>query len=402
MINSSVRNRFHFLFILPLILLTTLVLPSCSKDSKADWTILVYMAADNDLTQQAIDDIIQMEEASVSSSINIIVQLDPNQYSTNPEARRYRIKHNRDPQITSPVIEYLGEIDSGDYYTLAQFVNWTVNKYPASRYALFIWSHGSGWTRDENEQRWICPDNDSLNQISIANGEFKNAFQLFPRKMDILVLDACFMQTIEVITEVYQYNDYIVGSENSVPYEGFPYKEILELWNVYRSPRYLASAIVEQYITAHEPGGSQNPGGFERKAACSAASSAQLPPLLALITNFVENWYHIANSDEILFTRENSYSFNIPKTEADIYEFFSNLYLQTDNQELKADVEEILQAINNLFVAYDSSFLPENTGTATVWFPIRNYDFYGGIELYSKLDFALTDWAFFVERTIDD
>jgi len=399
--NSLAKNRFPTAFLLILLLLA-LVITSCSKDSRADWTILVYMAADNDLTQQAIEDIVQMEEAILSSSVNVIVQLDPNQYSINPEARRYKIEHNRDPQITSPVVKYLGEVDSGDQYTLADFVNWTVSSYPANRYALFIWSHGSGWTRDNGQARWICPDNDSLNQMSIANGEFKNAFQLFPRKMDILVLDACFMQTIEVITEVYQYNNYIVGSENSVPYEGFPYKEILELWNAYRTPEYLASAIVEEYITAHEPGGSQNPGGFERKATCSAASSAQLPDLLNLISSFVTNWHHIANTDAVLSARENSYSFNIPQTEVDLKEFFTNLYLQTADPQLQADVEEILQAIDNLFIAYNSNFLPDNTGTATVWFPIRNYDFYGSIELYSKLDFALTDWALFIQRTFDE
>ncbi len=396
-IKTSIINRFLFILLLNLILLFTLL--SCSGDDRADWTILVYMAADNNLSQQAVQDIIEMEEAKIPSSVNVIVQLDPNQQHTDPQARRYKIKHNTYPAIGSPVLEYLGEIDSGDYRNLADFVDWGVDNYPADRYALIIWSHGSSWSREEEEDsRWICLDTHSMSQMSIAGGDFKKAFQLFPRRMDILLMDACFMQTIEVITEVHQFNSYIIASMNSVPYEGFPYKEVLELWNITRSARYLSMNIVEEYIKAHKPGGSQNPHGSQRNVACSAAQTAKLSHFLDLIRDFSRDWHHIAGSDEVKTARENSHAFNYPLSDIDLRDFFTHLAEQTDSQELNEDIGQILTAIENLFIADASLNLPPNTGTASIWFPDRDYNFLGSQELYSNLDFAQTEWLIFLEN----
>ncbi|MBW6515712.1 MAG: hypothetical protein K0B81_03730 [Candidatus Cloacimonetes bacterium] len=355
------------------------------------------MAADNNLSPQAVDDIIQMEKARIPSSVNVIVQLDPYQYSADPQARRYKITHNTAPFIASPVVEFLGDIDSGDYRSLADFVNWGVSKYPANRYALVIWSHGTGWTRDDDTSRYICPDNTSLSNISIAGGEFKSAFQLFPRKMDILLIDACHMQTIEVITEVYQFNDYIVASENTVPVEGFPYKEILELWNHYTSPQNLAVNMAIKYYNSYLPGGSQNPEGATRRITSSVAKTSQLPHFLNLLEQFVINWKYTANSQVVIDAREAVYSFNIPQSDIDLKEFFVTLHELTDNTLLQADIEEIIIALDNLFIVQESQNLPLNTGTATIWFPVYIEYLQGSASLYSNLDFALTGWLNYIE-----
>ncbi len=343
-----------------------------------------------------------MEEANISSSVNVIVQLDPNQQSSDPQARRYKIHHNNNPEITSPVIEYLGEIDSGDYRSLADFVNWGVRKYPANRFALVIWSHGNGWTREnEDTSRWICSDSHSMSQIGVADGDFKRAFQLFPHKLDILIMDACFMQTIEVITEVYQFNDYIIASGNSVPYEGFPYKDVLELWNTSSSPYVLSQFIVEEYIASYLPGGSQNPYDSEFRIMCSAVHTNQYSSLLTLIKEFSQKWQHIASQDFVRTARENSYAFNYPQSDVDIRDFFTNLSEQTDDQELKKDVNRILDSLNSIFIAELSLNLPPNTGTATIWFPVHDYNYTGSIDLYSELDFAQTDWTLFLKSFLE-
>ncbi len=59
--------RLVFLSVLFLALLT-----SCSnKKPEAEWTILVYMAADNGLNNHAIEDIQEMESAMFSDEINV-------------------------------------------------------------------------------------------------------------------------------------------------------------------------------------------------------------------------------------------------------------------------------------------------------------------------------------------
>lgn len=381
-----------------LLLLIIVALFSCSWEKKANWTILVYMAADNNLSPQAEQDIIEMERADLLSSVNVVVQLDPYQYSSDPRAKRYEITHNLAPYIASPVVEVLGDIDSGDYHSLADFVNWGVSRYPANHYALVIWSHGTGWTRDEGS-RYICPDNSSLNQISIAGGDLRRAFQLFPRKMDILVIDACFMQTIEVVTEVYQYTSFIVGSENTVPVEGFPYQEVLELWNHFITPRNLAIYIVNRYISSHLPGGSQNPWNFDRQLTCSTVETSRLPRFLALLQQFSIDWLSIAGSPEVKSAREESFAFNYPRSDIDLKQFFTLLYDRTDNPLLQEDISEIITTLDELFIAQAAKNLPENTGTATIWFPVYEDYFTGSRELYSNLLFAQTGWLNFLEAS---
>ncbi|MBN2830237.1 MAG: hypothetical protein JXR56_07950, partial [Candidatus Cloacimonetes bacterium] len=84
----------------------------------ADWTILVYMAADNGLSEAALSDIDEMERATPSGSVNIIVQADLSDvFNEDGRAYRYKIQHDEVDEVTSPIVGSLGEIDSGDWRT---------------------------------------------------------------------------------------------------------------------------------------------------------------------------------------------------------------------------------------------------------------------------------------------
>jgi hypothetical protein len=91
-----------------------------------DWTVLVYLAADNDLATQAKLNIQQMEEAIQPRNLNLVVQTD----IAGEGAKRYRIAEHPAPGIGSPVLQNLGDVDSGDPKTLRNFINWGFNRYP--------------------------------------------------------------------------------------------------------------------------------------------------------------------------------------------------------------------------------------------------------------------------------
>ena len=59
------------------ILLLVLLL-SCGSTAlfATDWTVLVYMAADNNLSSFAVEDIIQMESAVQAENLKLVVQVD--------------------------------------------------------------------------------------------------------------------------------------------------------------------------------------------------------------------------------------------------------------------------------------------------------------------------------------
>ena len=196
--------------------------------SAADWTVLVYMAADNNLWQNAVADVNSMESVSLPANLNLIVQTDMPADSGYPGGQRRKIRPDNSPSITSPLLESLGTIDSGDPQTLASFANWGFQKYPSQRRMLVIWGHGDNWFKAD-EGKWICPDEGAQSLISVSDGELKEALSGLPR-LDILLFDACSMQSLEVLAEVGQAADIVIASEELVPAAGFPYQTIVPLF----------------------------------------------------------------------------------------------------------------------------------------------------------------------------
>jgi clostripain len=127
-----------------------------------EWTVMIYLDADNNLESAGINDINEMEMVGSSSDVNIVVQVDRIPYSVlaaNNEGylddssnsnwtntRRYYITQDFDPyQISSDLKSELGELNMGDPQTLVDFASWAVTEYPAEKYLLVIWNHGGGF-----------------------------------------------------------------------------------------------------------------------------------------------------------------------------------------------------------------------------------------------------------------
>ena len=369
----------------------------CSETQEAEWTILIYMAADNGLNNAALSDINEMENSVFSDNINIIVQIDNNQYNQYPGAVRYHVYPDTSDEITSKIISLMGEIDSGDYNTLSSFANWGFNKYPSEKKALVIWSHGNGWYDYYNR---FCPDHESGSSIDIPDGDLRNALERMNSKLDILILDACFMQTIEVLTEAYRYAYYIISSEDVVPTDGFPYDIVFTAWEDYLSSEILASELVGFYLNSYLPGGSQNSSVYYIPVTCSAVKTSRFPTLLNDLSDFTVNWTTVANSDYFTQARNNCLEFNDLDSDIDIKEFFYELTQQDIPEELDELSCNILENIEDVFIAQGFiDYMSESIGTAILWYP-ESQDIYNNLlNEYQQLDFSNTGWQIFLENT---
>lgn len=95
---------------------------------KAQWTVLGYLAGDNDLEGAAIEDINEMEEVGSTDRVNVVVQVDRaanyNQSNNNwRTTRRYYITQGTDQRrITSKLLKDLGETNTGDSRFLKDFM----------------------------------------------------------------------------------------------------------------------------------------------------------------------------------------------------------------------------------------------------------------------------------------
>lgn len=135
-----------------LFVLFLVVVPSAAAgDELAEWTVMVFLNADNDLEEYGIHDFYEMSDVGSTAEVNIIVQIDrSNGWFVWPagadwhQTLRFHIKRDMAP-VPASAIEDLGEVNMGSGAALADFVKWARAKFPAKRYFLDIWDHGQGW-----------------------------------------------------------------------------------------------------------------------------------------------------------------------------------------------------------------------------------------------------------------
>ncbi|MDO9578251.1 MAG: clostripain-related cysteine peptidase [Candidatus Cloacimonadales bacterium] len=389
------KKRNISLIILCLIILAMLL--SCSSPKDADWTILIYMAADNGLNTAALNDIEEMMTAEFSDDINVIVQIDESQYSESPAAKRYRIHPD-----SKNLISNLGEIDSGDYNSLTDFANWGFNKYPSDKKALFIWSHGNGWyplNRDLPPS--FCPDEESNSFISISDKDFQNALKNIDNRLDILLLDACNMQTLEVINEIYKYTDFFIAAEDAINTAGFPYHLILSDWENYANVQNLAHEIAFDFHYYY---------WLEDiyPISCSVVKTSAFPELLMDIAEFSNRWAAEAANDIFQQSREACLEFNDSwpyslAADVDVKEFFSWILEYNPSDSLAEFCDRIITDIDSCFIFqktddYPTGYTTDNVGTGIIWFPDAEtfYYFEDRLNEYYQLDFSATGWQIFV------
>jgi len=244
-----------------------------SNSGQAKWTCMVYMAGDNNLDGAALRDIAEMAKAGSTKDVHILVQLDRIE---DQKTRRFRITQGGG--FKKDCIETFGDTNTGDPQVLYSFCQWAIANYPADRYALILWNHGSGWWEDAKSRaaapagrrphrplfrhtfpqahRSICYD-DTSGGDALDNRELRIVLagicSLLGRKIDLLGMDACLMNMVEVVWQLRDSVQVIVGSEIEEPFDGWPYAEILA--RLAARPRQDAATfarwIVKSYITSY-------------------------------------------------------------------------------------------------------------------------------------------------------
>lgn len=252
------------------------------RDCYKQWTILVYIAADNDLSPYALWDLDEMEGrfesgryAGSTLKTDLITQLDTEgptgirrlhvfQREDRPyvAAKSKTEFANRSPaDIQSPIVQLIAEDGtalSDQDQRLKDFLAWGVREYPAEHYMVILWGHGQGWSADPDESlpasRWgleatvtlpaDLPQADAtgrfggvlfdpasksalhINQLArVLDDVVQNTLE--GRRFDIYASDACLMQMAEVAYEVAPFTRYIVGSAQVQSYLGLPYRRLL-------------------------------------------------------------------------------------------------------------------------------------------------------------------------------
>ena len=225
----------------------------------AEWTVLVYLDADNDLESAGIHNFNQMEVVGSTQDVHVIVQMD-RRTGTDPnneewtDTRRYLITRDSDPLVMHSVRlddPPLGELNMASGMTLRNFVQWGKREFAADHYLLVIWDHGSGWQFRAMEfapaYKYIAIDDTSGDEMNIT----AIPIALTGLRMDVIAFDACYMQQLEVAYELRGCADYMVGSTAAEPSPGYNYARLLSRMSGNDDAEQLARIIVQQYAAEY-------------------------------------------------------------------------------------------------------------------------------------------------------
>jgi hypothetical protein len=302
---------------------------SCYKP----WTVLVYMAADNNLSPYAMMDLYEMEagfagggppKSASTLRSDLLVQLDtaasrkirrfhmfqtPEPY--NGELREGDFAKVRESDVRSPIVMSFDEISTQTPKDdLAAFLSWGIQEYPSENYMVVVWGHGQGWTAFSAESSESISDLTSRTFGGLAFDDSDQSFlsvsdldevlatvsleALDGNPIDVYASDACLMQMFEVAYEISEHTRFIVGSTQVQNYLGLPYRRFMtELNSGYFGEKTRPSEKDEAFLVARmiprlfklsmEPNGLQGrqmPGANENLS-MSALNSEELRNLLA-------------------------------------------------------------------------------------------------------------------------
>jgi hypothetical protein len=226
------------------------------------WTLLVYMAADNNLALSGIGDIEEMEMAGANPEVQVVVQAEFNPaafaeaggtpadvHLPNFNTVRFAFGGltSLAPNVLGPngAVTDIGNRAMTDPAQLREFITWGKQTYPAERYAVFLWNHGGGYSG-------LLSDETSTPGRLMSLPELKTALSTVGT-LDLIDFDMCLMAGYETLVAVNGIAKFATFSQEIEPGEGDDYTHALQA--LYNNPamdgRALATVIVDTYDASY-------------------------------------------------------------------------------------------------------------------------------------------------------
>ena len=232
---------------------------------KKPYTLMVYIAADNDLHYFAWNNIKQLARGA-NKYMHIVVQL--NEPGINKKTQIYLIEKNKAILLNK---NNKAKLNSGDPKTLIDFCTYSIENFPADNYILDLSNHGSG-SIDKKVSRLVNPTNlfflnpanmmleldrsiefldylqekqyespitrgicfDETFHSYLSNQQLKQALAhvsnvaLDGKKLSMVWMDACLMAGIEISALLKDYCNILIASEEVELGPGWRYDKVLK------------------------------------------------------------------------------------------------------------------------------------------------------------------------------
>ena len=217
-------------------------------NNQDDVTVMVYMIG-TDLESgygAATKDLNEMLYAEIEGNINIVIETGGcnrwnNSTISNKYIERYTINANgfsklqgniKPEAMTKPEV-------------LSDFIRYSADNFPANRYMLILWDHGGGSVTGYGyDEKYTYAGSMSPDMIG-------KALKDGGVKFDLVGFDACLMANLETAIAIEPYADYLIGSEETEPGEGWYYTNWVKLLDDNTSIKTvsLGKQIIDDYIS---------------------------------------------------------------------------------------------------------------------------------------------------------
>jgi len=218
-------------------------------------TVLVYMAGRNNLAGIVNNDLNEMKQGSkhLGSNDNLLVFVRRDKTEKLPWLARIKNGVVTDSVSLSDmgITSSDGENRASDPVVMEGVMRYAFSHYPAmnGNYGLVLWGHGSGWLmKDEvkrvNSRAFGVDCGDNGNGLWINIPTMANILKGMPH-LKFIMADCCNFMCLEILYELRNVCDYIIGSPAEIPDQGAPYDQIVP--DMFADNRFYTSIIDKYY-----------------------------------------------------------------------------------------------------------------------------------------------------------
>ncbi|PRD56988.1 clostripain-related cysteine peptidase [Sphingobacterium gobiense] len=227
-------------------------------------TVVVYLAANNNLELEAHKNIEQMEKSLGNVDGNLIVYAKlPN---NTPSLYHIQKKDGKNAEKTK--IKDYEPHDSSDPTTMRLVLEDVKKIFPAKTYGLVLWSHATGWIPSSHGNIKLKSfGDDGGSQMDITD-----LHSALPYTFDFILFDACSMASVEVLYEIKEKAKYFIASPGEVIANGMPYDKITN--DLFATDINTYRLLAKKYHTHYD-----NLSGLRRSATISVIDASRLKHL---------------------------------------------------------------------------------------------------------------------------